>query len=86
MPRHKKYGDEEMITDQIKRVNHVAALCKKKGWGKIRFVKEVVYHTDISQRTAERAFDGEKELSMATVEQLAKLFDVTKDEVLESIW
>jgi hypothetical protein len=45
-----------------------------------------MYHTTVSQRTAERAFDGETELSMDTVEQLARLFDVSKDEVLESVW
>lgn len=74
-----------MIVD-IKRINHVAALCKKKGWSKGRFVREAIYHTEVSQRTAERAFDGELDLSMATVEQLAMLFDVGKDDVLESVF
>jgi hypothetical protein len=87
MPKHKKYREENMLADtKIKRINHVAALCKKRGWNKDRFVRETFYHTNISQRTAERAFDGEIELSMTTVEQLAKLFDVSKDEVLESVW
>jgi uncharacterized protein (DUF2384 family) len=85
MPKRKK--DDEMIVDlNIKRINHVAKLCKKKTWNKSQFVREAVYQVGISQRTAERAFDGELELSMETVERLAKLFNVTKEEVLESVW
>jgi hypothetical protein len=86
MPKHKK--DDEMLATniKIKRINHVAELCKKKGWSKIRFVKEAVYHTDYSDTTLEKAFAGETDLSMGLVEQLAMLFDVTKDEVLESVW
>jgi hypothetical protein len=85
MPKRKK--DEEMVaTLNIKRINHVAALCKKKGWTKGRFIKEAVYHTDYSDTTLEKAYAGETDLSMGLVEQIAKLFNVTKDEVLESVW
>lgn len=85
MPKRKK--DEEMVaTLNIKRINHVAALCKKKGWSKTRFVREAMYHTTYSDTTLEKAFAGDTDLSMGLVEQLAKLFNVTKDEVLESVW
>jgi len=83
MPKRK---DGEMLDTKIERINHVAALCKKKNWTKNQFVREGMYHTNISDTTLEKAFAGETDLSMDTVEQLAKLFDVTKDEVLESIW
>ena len=75
-----------LATMKIKRKNHVAALCDKKGWGKQQFIREAMYHTLISDRTLEKAFDGETELSLDTIEQLARLFKVTKDEVLESIY
>jgi hypothetical protein len=86
MPKRKK--DYEMLATniKIKRINHVAELCKKKGWNKTRFVKEAVYHTDFSDTTLEKAFAGETDLSMGLVEQLAWLFGVTKEEVLESVW
>lgn len=87
MPKRKDYKDDEMLkTMEIKRINHVAALCKKKDWSKHKFIKEAQYQVELSQRTAERAFDGELELSMDTVERIAKLLKVTKDEVLESIF
>jgi hypothetical protein len=82
----KRKKDEEMLAIKIERINHVAALCKKKGWNKTRFVKEAIYHTDYSDTTLEKAYAGDTDLSMGLVEQLAKLFDVTKDEVLESVW
>lgn len=78
-----------MITamkEEIKRINHVAALCKKKGWDKDLFIRQGMTGTTCSFRTLFRAYDGETELSMDTVEQIAKLFNVTKDEILESIW
>lgn len=85
MPKTKK--DVDMLAEMnITRKNHVAKLAKVKGWKRDQFIREALYHTRISQRTLERAFDGELELSMITVEQLAKLFNVTKDEVLESVW
>jgi hypothetical protein len=83
--KRKKDEAMEMIAE-IKRVNHVAKLCKTKGWSKARFVKEAVYHTNVSDRTLEKVYDGATNLDLDTVEQLAKLFDVTKDEVLESVW
>jgi hypothetical protein len=85
MPKTKK--DVDMLAElNITRKNHVAKLSKKKGWDREQFIREALYHTRISQRTLERAFDGEIELSMITVEQLAMLFNVKKDEVLESVW
>jgi transcriptional regulator with XRE-family HTH domain len=85
MPKRKK--DEEMLKEMtIKRINHVPELCKKKGWSKSRFVREAMYHTPISDTTLEKAFSGETDLSLDTVEQLAKLFNVMKDEILESVW
>ena len=85
MPKRKK--DDEMVLDlNIKRKNHVKQLCKDLDWNRSRFVREAFYQVGLSPRTAERAFDGELDLSMETVERLAKLFDVTKDEVLESVW
>jgi hypothetical protein len=85
MPKRKK-DDEMVATLNIKRINHVAALCKKKGWSKQQFIREAMYHTLISDTTLEKAYAGETDLSMDTTEQLAKLFNVTKDEVLESVW
>ena len=86
MPKKKK--DEAMLATikKIKRINHVAKLCGKKGWGKQQFVREAMYHTLISDRTLEKAYEGETDLSLETIEQLAKLFDVSKDEVLQSVW
>lgn len=72
--------------EKIERINHVATLCKKKGWDKDMFIREGMHKTTCSFRTLFRAYDGETELSMDTVEQLAKFFNVTKDEVLESVW
>ena len=86
MPKRKKDDEEMDVTIDIKRINHVAELCKKKGWTKIRFVREAEYHTHISDTTLEKAYDGETDLSMLTVERLAKLFNVTKDDILESVW
>jgi len=87
MPKRKIEKDEEMdVVINIKRINHIAELCKKKGWNKVRFVREATYHTHISDTTLEKAYDGETDLSMLTVERLAKLFNVTKDEILESVW
>lgn len=83
----KKIKDEEMLKEMtIKRINHVSKLCKGKEWSKDKFIREGMYRTTCSARTLDRAYEGEKELSMDTVEQLAKLFNVTKDEVLESVW
>jgi Cro/C1-type helix-turn-helix DNA-binding protein len=76
----------EMKKQAIQRINHVERLCRDNKWDKKRFMKEAVYHTDISDTTLEKAYAGETDLSMNVVEQLAKLFDVTKDEVLESVW
>lgn len=72
--------------EEIKRINHVKELCKKEGWDKDMFIRQGMANTKCSFRTLFRAYDGETELSMDTVEQLARLFDVTKDEVLESVW
>jgi Cro/C1-type helix-turn-helix DNA-binding protein len=84
MPRRK---DQEMLAEmKIKRINHIASLCKKKGWTKNQFIREAMYHTPISDTTLEKAYGGETDLSMDTVEQLAKLFKVGKDEILESIF
>ena len=85
MPKTKK--DADMLAEmKISRKNHVAKLAKGKGWNRAQFLKEARYYTLISDRTLERAFDGELDLSLITVEQLAKLFEVGKDEVLESVW
>jgi len=87
MPKQKK--EKRMVTlekETIERINHVAELCKGRGWDKDKFIREGMHKTTCSFRTLFRAYDGEKELSMDTVEQLAKLFNVTKDEILESVW
>jgi hypothetical protein len=85
MPKRKK--DDEMVLDLgITRKNHVKKLCKGKDWNRSRFVREAFYQVGLSPRTAERAFDGELDLSMETVERIAKMFDVTKEQVLESVW
>ena len=88
MPKSKK--EKRMLTPtrekEIKRINHVAELCDNIGWDKNNFIREGMHKTTCSFRTLFRAYDGEKELSMDTVEQLAKLFNVTKDEILESVW
>jgi len=89
MPKPKK--DKRMAAipareKEIERINHVAELCADRGWNKNYFIREGMHKTTCSFRTLFRAYDGEKELSMDTVEQLAKLFNVTKDEVLESVW
>jgi ATP-dependent protease HslVU (ClpYQ) peptidase subunit len=81
--------DKRMVItakEEIKRKNHVKELCKKKGWDKDMFIRQGMAGTTCSFRTLFRAYEGEKELSMDTVEQLAKLFNVMKDEVLESVW
>jgi hypothetical protein len=87
MPRRK---DEKMLKEmqikKIKRINHVAELCKQRGWSKQQFIREGMYHTLISDTTLEKAYRGDTDLSMDVTEQLAKLFNVTKDEVLESVW
>jgi len=85
MPRNSK--DVQMLAIQkVKRINHVAELCRKKGWDKKQFIRQAMYYTTISDRTLEKAYDGETKLDMNTVENLAQLFDVSKDEVLESVW
>jgi hypothetical protein len=87
MPKIRKDKDVQMLaTMKIKRINHVVDLCKAKDWSRDKFIREGMYRTTVSSRTLERAFDGETELSMDTVEQLAKLFKVGKDEILESIF
>lgn len=81
--------DKRMVVatkETIKRINHVATLCKKKGWDKDMFIRKGMNETTCSFRTLFRAYDGEILLSMETVEQLSKMFNVTKDEVLESVW
>lgn len=86
----KRIKDEEMLAEmkikKIKRINHIAELCEAKGWGKQQFIREAMYHTLISDRTLEKAYNGELKLDLDTIEQLAKLFNVTKDEILESVW
>jgi hypothetical protein len=87
MPETKK--DKRMVTMtkvRIERINHVSELCEKKKWDKDMFIRQGMAGTTCSFRTLFRAYDGETELSMDTVEQLAKLFNVTKDEILESVW
>jgi hypothetical protein len=85
MPKTKK--DVDMLAEMnITRKNHVAKLAKAKGWNRAQFIREARYQTLVSDRTLERAYDGEIDLSLITVEQLAKLFNVTKDEILESIF
>lgn len=71
---------------KIKRINHVAELCKKKGWSKQQFIREAMYHTLISDRTLEKVYNGAEQMDLDTLEHLAKLFNVGKDEVLESVW
>jgi hypothetical protein len=80
---------KRMVTttrEEIKRINHVSKLCKKEGWDKDMFIRKGMGNTTCSFRTLFRAYDGETVLSMDTVEQLAKLFNVSKDEILESVW
>lgn len=81
--------DKRMVVaekETIRRINHVRALCKKAGWDKDMFIRQGMAGTTCSFRTLFRAYDGETILSMETVEQLAKLFNVKKDQVLESVW
>jgi hypothetical protein len=88
MPRRKIEKDNEMVATikKIKRINHVAELCKKKGWGKQQFIREAMYHTFISDRTLEKIFDGATTMDVDTLELLAMLFNVTKEDILESVW
>lgn len=72
--------------EAIVRINHVAELAEAEGWDKDLFIRKGMNGTTCSFRTLFRAYDGETELSMDTVEQLAKLFNVSKDEILESVW
>ena len=79
--------DKRMVVatnENIKRINHVKALCKSEGWDKDMFIRQGMANTTCSFRTLFRAYDGETVLSMETVEQLAWLFKVTKEDVLES--
>lgn len=69
---------------EITRINHIKSLCKRKGWDRKTFVREAIYHAILSRPTAEKAYDGDTDLSMDTVERIARLFGVQKDEVLES--
>lgn len=88
MPRRRKIEkDEKMLaTINIKRINHVKELCKKKGWSKQQFIREAMYHTLRSDRTLEKIYNGATTMDIDTLDLLAKLFKVTKDEVLESVW
>lgn len=65
------------------KINKVSDLCRKRGWDRKRFIKEAEYHAGISRPTAEKAYDGETDLSMDTVIALAKMFKVDFDEVME---
>jgi len=88
MPRRKLEKDEDMLATvkKIKRINHVADLCKKKGWSKQQFIREAMYHTLISDRTLEKIYDGVTTMDVDTLELLAMLFNVTKEDILESVW
>ncbi len=69
----------------IKRVNHVQELSRKQGWkDRKTALREIIYLANLTRPTAEKAYDGDTDLSMDTVEKLAALFNVTKEQVLES--
>ena len=73
-----------MTATKITRINHVRQLCDKRGWDRKTALREITYHANVTRPTAERAYNGETELELDTIEKLAALFGVTKEEVLES--
>lgn len=73
------------MTSKIVRVNHVKELCKRMGWVDRRTaIRELVYNANVTIPTAIKAYDGNTDLGIDTVERLALVFGVTKEEVLES--
>ncbi len=71
--------------DKITRKNHVARLCKSHGLDRNGFVREAMYHLGFARNTAIKAYNGDTDLSMEVVEKIAVYFEVTKDEVLETV-
>lgn len=65
-----------------KRKNHVKALCDERGLDKQDFLIKARSETKLSQSTLYRAYNGGPEMSLITLEALAKFFGVSKDDVL----
>lgn len=73
-----------MTALKVTRINHVKELCARKGWSKQIALREIIYHGNVTRNTAEKAYNGDTDLSLDTVEKLAALLGATKEEVLES--
>ena len=71
--------------DNIKRINHVAKLCKKNSLSRADWLREAQYHLRLARNTALKAYDGDTDLSLDVVEKIAFYFEVSKDEVLETV-
>jgi hypothetical protein len=85
--RNLLYNDFMMTfeLDRIERINHVAKLCRKHKLDRAGWLREAQYHLKLARNTALKAYDGETDLSMEVVEKIAYYFEVTKDEVLETV-
>lgn len=71
--------------DRIERKNHVKELCKKHDLDRAGWLREAMYHLQLARNTALKAYDGETDLSLDVIERIAVFFDVSKDEVLETV-
>ena len=71
--------------ENITRKNHVRSLAAQARLDRTAFIRETMYHLKLARNTAEKAYDGATDLSMEVVEKIAVFFEVTKEEVLETV-
>ena len=69
---------------QITRINHTPRIIKRLGWDRKKFIREATYHAELSRPTAAKYADGHTDLYLASLERVAALLRVGKDEVLET--
>jgi hypothetical protein len=69
---------------RITRINHTPKIIKKLGWNRTKFIREAQYKAELSWPAAAKYADGRTDVDLTSLERVAALLNVGKDDILET--
>ena len=69
---------------RITRINHTPKIIKKLGWSRTKFIREAQYKAELSWPAAAKFADGRTDVNLESLERIAAMLNVGKDDVLET--
>lgn len=69
---------------KITRINHTPKIIKKLGWSRRQFIRAAISKAELSWPSADKYARGRTDVDLTSLERVAALLNVGKDDVLET--